>query len=94
MGGYGSGGWGWHRAKRETDGLLRLDVRWLARQGYRAPTTSTPSRRPSGSAELRVIAATIVLPSPTSIVTSAITVPRTSAVTFPGNWLRALTSIG
>ena len=37
MGGYGSGRWGWHRAKTDTDGLLRLDVRWLARQGLIAP---------------------------------------------------------
>jgi hypothetical protein len=40
MGGYGSGRWGWHRAKTDTDGLLRLDVRWLARQGYLDPGTS------------------------------------------------------
>lgn len=33
MGGYGSGRWGWHRAKTDTDGLLKLDVRWVARQG-------------------------------------------------------------
>jgi hypothetical protein len=37
MGGHGSGRWGWHRARTDTDGLLRLDVRWLARQGLIAP---------------------------------------------------------
>ena len=40
MGGYGSGRWGWHRAKTDTDGLLKLDVRWLARQGHLSPGTS------------------------------------------------------
>ncbi len=39
MGGYGSGRWGW-RAKEDTDGLLRLDVRWLARQGYLDASTA------------------------------------------------------
>jgi hypothetical protein len=40
MGGFGSGRWGWHGAKTDTDGLLRLDVRFLARQGYLDPNTS------------------------------------------------------
>ena len=40
MGGDGSGRWGGHRAKPDTDGLLTLDVRWLARQGYLAPNAS------------------------------------------------------
>ncbi len=34
MGGFGSGRRGWHLAKTVTDGLLKLDVRYLARQGY------------------------------------------------------------
>ncbi len=40
MGGYGSSRWGWRRTRTDTDGLLKLDVRWLARQGYLAPGTS------------------------------------------------------
>ena len=40
MGGDGSGRRGGRRAKAETDGRLRLDVRWLARQGCLAPGTS------------------------------------------------------
>ena len=40
MGGDGSGRWGWHRAKTDTDGLLRPDARWPARQGYLDPGTS------------------------------------------------------
>ena len=35
-----SGRWGWHRAKTDTGGLPKLDVRWLARRGFLAPGTS------------------------------------------------------
>ena len=34
MGGFGSGKSWWRSAKDETDTALRLDVRWLARNGY------------------------------------------------------------
>ena len=60
MGGDGSGRWGGHRAKPDTDGLLTLDVRWLARQGYLAPNASgaysvawSRGDRPAGAILLR-----------------------------------------
>src|SRR5688572_22473674 len=34
MGGYGSSRWGWERTRLDTDGLLSLDVRYLARHGF------------------------------------------------------------
>src|SRR5215218_3439514 len=37
MGGYGSGRWAWARTRATTDGLLRLDVRRLARDGCLRP---------------------------------------------------------
>ena len=40
MGGYGSGRLAWHRAKTTTDGLLKLDVRWLAREGCLSPNAT------------------------------------------------------
>lgn len=40
MGGYGSTRWGRHPTKVDTDGLPKLDVRWLARQGYLDPNTA------------------------------------------------------
>ena len=36
MGGSGSGRWGMAQTKQDTEGLLRLDVRYLARNGYLA----------------------------------------------------------
>lgn len=39
MGGYGSGRWGRRVTKGTTDAALRLDVRWLARQGYLTPAS-------------------------------------------------------
>ena len=60
MGGDGSGRWGWHRVKADTDGLPRLDVRWLARQGSLAPNASglysvawSRGDRPAGDILLR-----------------------------------------
>ena len=58
MGGYGSGErWG---AKATTDHALRLDVRWLARQGFFQPNTTswmpvswTCNGRPSGDIQAR-----------------------------------------
>jgi hypothetical protein len=37
MGGYGSTRWGWQRTRIDTDGLLFLDVRYLARNCYLQP---------------------------------------------------------
>lgn len=39
MGGYGSTRWNWERTRTDTAGLLRLDVRWLARRGSLRPGT-------------------------------------------------------
>src|SRR5436309_4976922 len=52
--------------------------------------TSRPWLRPSSSADWRVITDTIWWPPPMSTATSAITPPSLTAVTRPGNWLRAL----
>ena len=40
MGGHGSGRWGAGGTRAVTDGPLRLDVRWLARQGCLGPNTT------------------------------------------------------
>jgi len=37
MGGYGSTRWGYERIRLDMAGLLRLDVRWLAREGNLVP---------------------------------------------------------
>ncbi len=39
MGGYGSTRWNWERARTDTAGLLKLDVRWLAHRGCLNPGT-------------------------------------------------------
>ncbi len=55
MGGYGSGRWGWYRARGMTAPEFRLDVRWLVRQGLVAPGVAgslafawTSGGRPAG----------------------------------------------
>jgi hypothetical protein len=37
MGGYGSTRWDWQRTRIDTDGLLFLDIRYLARNNYLQP---------------------------------------------------------
>ena len=46
VGDSGSDRWGWTGARETTDGLLRLDVRELARAGALVPEATKRARRP------------------------------------------------
>jgi len=66
MGGYGSSRWGCHWTRATTDGVLRLDVRELARSGQLRPNTCslsswTRNGEPAGSINLRAQADALIL---------------------------------